>query len=190
MVSSWLAPRYVLHAFQNMGTVANILTWSTWPPARCTSWRSAVLLCRAHRVYKVQLYNHLLFNYCYYQLYNYHCCVSVTGSTKFNYVINYSIITVVSRSPGLQSWDRPLLQQDHHYIKIIISNTTINTLTNYANIDKDYSNKGRRPEQKLLFFWILSKLPPPNLDNLYNFFSDVEIQDLKVSLGIEILYIL
>ena len=58
MVSPWL--RYVLHAFQNMGTIANILTcncshiltWSTWPPARCTSWRSAALLSRAHQVYK------------------------------------------------------------------------------------------------------------------------------------------
>ena len=26
-------------------------------------------------------------------------------------------------------------------------------------------------KKKLLFFWILSKLPPPNLDNLYNFFE-------------------
>ena len=46
---------------------------------------------------------------------------------------------------------------------------------------------GWYPEKKLLFFWILSKLsppfPPPNLDNLYNFFSDVEFQDLKVILG-------
>ena len=32
--------------------------------------------------------------------------------------------------------------------------------------------KGRSHEEKLLFFWILSKLPPPhNLDNLYNFFQ-------------------
>ena len=31
--------------------------------------------------------------------------------------------------------------------------------------------------------------PPPNLDNLYNFFSNVEIQDLKESLGLKILYI-
>ena len=60
-----LLTRHVLHAFQNMGTIANILTcncshiltWSTWPPARCTSWKSAALLCRAHRAYKVQLYN-------------------------------------------------------------------------------------------------------------------------------------
>ena len=28
--------------------------------------------------------------------------------------------------------------------------------------------------------------PPPNLDNSYNFFSDVEIQDLKDSLGLNI----
>ena len=174
-----LAPRYVLHAFQNMGTVANILTWSTWPPARCTSWRSAALLCHAHRVYKVQLYNHLLFNYYHYQLFNYHCCVSVTGSTKFNYVINYSIITVVSRSPGLQSWDHPPLQQDHHYIRIIISNThTINILFNYANIDKDYSNKARRPGKKLLFFWILSKLPPPICTTCTTFFN-VDLSDIQ-----------
>ena len=35
-------------------------------------------------------------------------------------------------------------------------------------------------------------LRPPhlNLDNLYNFFSDVEIQDLKVNLGLKILFIL
>ena len=32
--------------------------------------------------------------------------------------------------------------------------------------------------------------PPPNLDNFYNFFSDVEIQDLKVNLGLKILFIL
>ena len=32
--------------------------------------------------------------------------------------------------------------------------------------------KGWFHEKKLLFFWILSKLPPPpNLDNLYNFFG-------------------
>ena len=62
-----LLTRHVLHAFQNMGTIANILTWSTWPPARCTSWRSAALLSRAHRVYKV------------------------------NYIINYSMITRVSQ---------------------------------------------------------------------------------------------
>ena len=37
-----------------------------------------------------------------------------------------------------------------------------------------------------------SYLPPspPNLVNLNDFFSDVEIQDLKVSLGLKILYIL
>ena len=127
MVSPWLVLRYVLHAFPNMGTIANILTWSTWPPARCTSWRSAALLCRAHQVYKIQLYN---------QLFNYHCCVAL------------------ARWSMLGSQDR---SQDHHYIIIIISNTTINTLINYVNIDKDYSNKGRRPEKKLLFFWVLSK---------------------------------
>ena len=32
--------------------------------------------------------------------------------------------------------------------------------------------------------------PPPNFHNLYNFFSDVKIQDLKVSLDLKILYIL
>ena len=32
--------------------------------------------------------------------------------------------------------------------------------------------------------------PPPILENLYNFFSDVEIQDLVVSLGLKILYFL
>ena len=37
--------------------------------------------------------------------------------------------------------------------------------------------------EKNAFFWILYKLPTPlqpNLDNLYNFFSDVELQDLKM----------
>ena len=37
------------------------------------------------------------------------------------------------------------------------------------------------------FFWILSKIPPGHLVQL---FSDVEIQDLNVSLGLKILYIL
>ena len=47
--------------------------------------------------------------------------------------------------------------------------------------------------KKLLFFWILSKLlPPPSLQfgQLVQLFFDVEIQDLKVSLGLKILYIL
>ena len=55
-------------------------------------------------------------------------------------------------------------------------------------------SQGRSPEETLLFFWILSKLPaPPNLNNLYfelELFSDVEIQDLKLSLVLEILYLL
>ena len=33
-------------------------------------------------------------------------------------------------------------------------------------------------KKKLLFFWILSKLPPPNLDNLYNFFLNAKNDDL------------
>ena len=50
-------------------------------------------------------------------------------------------------------------------------------------------NLGTDSRKKLLFFWILFKLhppapPPPHLDNLYNFFY-VEIQDLKVSLGLK-----
>ena len=41
---------------------------------------------------------------------------------------------------------------------------------------------GWYPEKKLLFFWILSKLPPPPLPQIWTTcttFSDVEIQDLK-----------
>ena len=34
------------------------------------------------------------------------------------------------------------------------------------------------------FVQITSPPSPPNLDNLYNFFSDVEIQELKASLGL------
>ena len=52
--------------------------------------------------------------------------------------------------------------------------------------------KGWYPEEKLLFFWILSKLPPtpsPQFGQLVQLFSDVEIQDLKVSLGLKILYV-
>ena len=53
-------------------------------------------------------------------------------------------------------------------------------------------SKGGYSGEKLLFCWILSKLPPPppNLDNLYNFFSVVKIQDLKVSLELKILHLL
>ena len=51
-------------------------------------------------------------------------------------------------------------------------------------------SQGRSPEKKtalLLDFVQITSLPLPNLDNLYNFFSDVEIQDLKVSSGLKIL---
>ena len=41
-----------------------------------------------------------------------------------------------------------------------------------------------------MFFWILSKLPPlPQFGQLVQLFSDVEIEDLKVSWGLKILYI-
>ena len=54
-------------------------------------------------------------------------------------------------------------------------------------------SEGRSPEKKLLFFWILSKfsspLPLPPIWTTCTTFSDVEIQDLKVSLGLKILYI-
>ena len=49
-------------------------------------------------------------------------------------------------------------------------------------------------KKKLLFFGILSKLPSPPLPpspqfgQLVQFFSDDKIEDLKVSLGITILY--
>ena len=44
--------------------------------------------------------------------------------------------------------------------------------------------------KKLMFFWILSKLPPsPQFGQLVELFSDVEIQDLKVNLGLKILCI-
>ena len=42
--------------------------------------------------------------------------------------------------------------------------------------------EGRSPEKKLPFFWILSKLPPPpQFGQVVQLFSDVKIQDLKVS---------
>ena len=48
--------------------------------------------------------------------------------------------------------------------------------------------KGRSREKKMPYFGFFLQIIPlplsPNLDNLYNFFSDVEIQDLKVSLGL------
>ena len=45
--------------------------------------------------------------------------------------------------------------------------------------------------KKLLLFWILSELPPsPPFGQLVQLFSDVEIQDLKVSLGLKMLCIL
>ena len=45
--------------------------------------------------------------------------------------------------------------------------------------------------EKLLFFWILSKLPPPSpqFGQLVQLFSDVKIQDFKVSLELRILYV-
>ena len=49
------------------------------------------------------------------------------------------------------------------------------------------AHQGRSHEKKLLFFWILSKLPPPNLDKLHNFFlnaKNVDLSDIqKDSLG-------
>ena len=45
--------------------------------------------------------------------------------------------------------------------------------------------------KKLLLFWILSELPPsPPFGQLVQLFSDVEIQDSKVSLGLKILCVL
>ena len=49
--------------------------------------------------------------------------------------------------------------------------------------------------KKLLFFWILSKLhsprpPSPQFGQLVQLFSDIQIQDLKDSLGLKILYVL
>ena len=52
---------------------------------------------------------------------------------------------------------------------------------------------GRFPEKKLPFFWNLSKLhppaPTPQFGQIVQLFSDVEIQDLKVSLGLKMLCI-
>ena len=47
-------------------------------------------------------------------------------------------------------------------------------------------------EKKLIFFWILSKLPPPfpQFRQLVQLFSEVEIQDLNDSVGLKILYVL
>ena len=54
-------------------------------------------------------------------------------------------------------------------------------------------SKGRSHEKKLLFFWILSKLPPPLLSpsiwTTCTTFSDAKVQDLKVSLRLKRLYI-
>ena len=56
------------------------------------------------------------------------------------------------------------------------------------------SAKGRSPEKKcflLDFVQITFPPPSPNLDNLYKLTtSDIEIQDLIVSLGLKILYVL
>ena len=45
--------------------------------------------------------------------------------------------------------------------------------------------EGRSPMEKLLFFWILSKLPPPSprFGQLVQFVPNVKIKNLKVSLG-------
>ena len=50
--------------------------------------------------------------------------------------------------------------------------------------------KGKRHRKKLLFFWILSKLPfppSPQFRQLVQLFADVEIQDLKVSLRLKVI---
>ena len=53
---------------------------------------------------------------------------------------------------------------------------------------RNVNSKGRFHEKKLLFFWILSKLPPlppsPPIWTTCTTFSNVEIQELKVSLGL------
>ena len=56
-------------------------------------------------------------------------------------------------------------------------------------------HKGRGQLKKNVFFRALPELPKPpphdpNLGNLVLFFSEVKIQDLKVSLELKILYIL
>ena len=54
-----------------------------------------------------------------------------------------------------------------------------------GTLRKDFLRK-----KKLLFFWILSKLPPPlspQFGHFVQLFSDVKIQDLTVSLGLKIL---
>ena len=49
-----------------------------------------------------------------------------------------------------------------------------------------HHHSGRSPNKKMLSFGFCPNyLPPPNLDNLYNFFLTWEIQDLKVSLGLK-----
>ena len=54
--------------------------------------------------------------------------------------------------------------------------------------------EGRGPEKKKTFFWALPKLPiappQPQFEQLVKLFSDVKIKDLKVSLGLKILFIL
>ena len=54
----------------------------------------------------------------------------------------------------------------------------------------NYGKVSRKKAAVLLDFVQITSPPPhPNLDNLYNFFSDVKIQNLKVSLGLKVLYI-
>ena len=49
---------------------------------------------------------------------------------------------------------------------------------------------GTFSRDKPAFFWILSKLPPSQFGQLVQLFSDVEIPDLKDSLGLKVLYVL
>ena len=62
-----------------------------------------------------------------------------------------------------------------------------------SQVDSDQF-QGRSHKEKLLFFWIwMSKLPfppSPQFGQLVQLFSDVKIQDLKVSLELKIKYVL
>ena len=68
-----------------------------------------------------------------------------------------------------------------------------------ANVLEGYKpeevmNKGRGQRKKNVFFWALPELPnpppSPQFGQLGPLFSEVEIQDLKISLELRILYIL
>ena len=104
----------------------------------------------------------------------------------------------------------PLLKvQSDLNFPLVSSSLLFIVVSSYLQKSPDYRNnkvvhdflsialvsKGRDQLKKNVFFWALPELrnPPPldpNLGNLVLFFSEVKIQDLKVSLELKVLYIL